>query len=477
VTKVRCRFAPSPTGHLHVGGARTALINWLYARHNDGEFVLRIEDTDPERSKQEFTDAILEGMRWLGLDWDGEPRYQSQRMDLYRREALRLVAEGKAYYCSCTAEEVEAMREEAMKAGRKPKYDGRCRHRADHPPDRPQVIRFKAEDFGATRMDDLIMGGISFDNAELDDLIIVRGDGAPTYNFCVVVDDHDMGITHVIRGGDHINNTPRQIQLYNALGYELPHFAHHPLVLGKDKAKLSKRHGATSLVSYRDLGYLPRAMMNFLARIGWSHGDQEIFTRDELIELFTLEALGKSPGVWDEDKLNWINQQYIIKSAPAELAPLVAPFYLAKGLAAAPDAYLEGVIRLHQERVKTLTEFPETAAYYYTDEIAYDDKARAKFLTPDNRELLLAIKERFAGLAAFDEKSIEAVFTGLATERGVKLGAVAQPVRVAITGGTASPGLFEVVALLGKERTVRKLERAIAEPIRPGGTAENSLGL
>lgn len=463
MTKVRCRFAPSPTGHLHIGGARTALFNWLFARHEGGEFVLRIEDTDVERSKDEYTKAILAGLAWLGLDWDREPVYQSQRLDLYRREAARLMAENKAYYCSCTPEELTEMRERAMKEGRKPKYDGRCRSKTDHPPDRPKVIRFKTEQDGETVVEDMIQGTVIFKNEELDDLIIIRGDNTPTYNFAAVVDDNDLAMTHIIRGSDHLNNTPRQIQLYQALGYDMPRFAHHPLILGQDKSKLSKRHGATSLIAYKDMGYLPEAMMNFLLRIGWSHGDEEIFDKQRMIELFSIEGLAKSPGVWDEDKLLWFNGQHIrLKSVP-ELSELALPFYKEKGYEAADDERFRRIIELHQPRVNTVAELPEKTAYFFADRVEFEDKARAKFLKPENTPIMEKVMAALAALPSFDEKSVEGAFLKLVEELGAKLGKIAQPCRVAITGRAESPGLFEILAVLGKEKTIDRLKAAIAE--------------
>jgi len=461
--EVKCRFAPSPTGHLHIGGARTALFNWLFARHEGGSFILRIEDTDVGRSRDEYTEAILAGLSWLGLDWDGGPVYQSARQDLYRREVERMLAEGTAYYCSCTPEEIEQMREKALAEGRKPKYDGRCRERTDHPPDRPKVVRFNCPQEGKTEVDDHIQGKVIYDNSELDDLVLVRSDGTPTYNFCAVVDDHDLGITHVIRGNDHLNNTPRQIQLYKALDYDLPGFAHHPLILGEDKSKLSKRHGATSLVAYRDMGYLPEAMRNFLARIGWSHGDQEIFSREELIKYFRLEELGKSPGVWDQEKLLWFNGHYIRQRPASELAELVLPFYREKGIDISDDDKLHKVLDLHKERVQTLAEYPETTYYYFTDEFEYDEKARKKFLKAANADVLKKVREKLEGLDYFDEGTLEQAFKQLMEEMELKLGKIAQPVRVAVTGGTASPGLFEVLAVLGKDQTIKRIDRAVAE--------------
>ncbi|MGE3550728.1 MAG: glutamate--tRNA ligase, partial [Geobacter sp.] len=332
MSDLRVRFAPSPTGYLHVGGARTALFNWLYARHFGGTFILRIEDTDTERSTQESVDAILQGMEWLGLDWDEGPFYQTDNFPLYKQHVQKLLDEGKAYRCWCSQETLEAKREAAMAEGRKPKYDGTCRHRQDQPLDQPFVIRFKAPEEGETAFDDLIKGRIAFPNAELDDLIISRTDGTPTYNFCVVIDDALMRISHVIRGDDHVNNTPRQIQLYEALGYPVPLFAHVPMILGSDKARLSKRHGATSVIAYRDMGYLPEALNNYLVRLGWSHGDDEIFSRPEMIEKFDINHVGRAPSVFNPDKLNWLNAHYIKTSEPARLAELLKPHLATRGV-------------------------------------------------------------------------------------------------------------------------------------------------
>src|SRR5512137_2732890 len=331
--QMRLRFAPSPTGYLHIGGARTALFNWLLARKTGGTFILRIEDTDVARSTQESVDAILQGMEWLGLDWDEGPFYQSDNFPLYREYVQKLLDEGKAYRCRCTPEELEAKRELAMKEGRKPKYDGTCRS-LNIGPDTPSAVRFRAPEDGATCFDDLIKGPISFSNEELDDLIIQRSDGTPTYNFTVVIDDASMTITHVIRGDDHINNTPRQILLYEALGYPVPKFAHVPMILGADKSRLSKRHGATSVIAYRDQGFLPEALVNYLVRLGWSHGDEEIFSREELVEKFTIEAVGKSAGVFNPDKLLWLNHHYIKEGDPARLAALLLPFLAERGVSA-----------------------------------------------------------------------------------------------------------------------------------------------
>lgn len=467
MANVRVRFAPSPTGHLHIGGARTALFNWLFARHAGGEFTLRIEDTDVERSKEEYTQAILAGLQWLGLDWDGELYYQSKRLDLYRAAVERLLAEGKAYYCSCSQEELDAMREEALKAGRKPRYDGRCRDRRDHPADRPKVVRFKSTDVGETVVEDMIQGTVTFDNAELDDLILVRSDGSFTYNFCCVIDDHDLGITDVIRGGDHLNNTPRQLQLYQAFGWTPPRFAHHPLILGEDRSKLSKRHGATSLVLYRDMGYLPEAMRNFLARIGWSHGDQEVFSREELVSLFELKDVGKAPGVWNPEKLLWLNGQYIRQRPVADLVELALPFYRehefykGSGIEIKPDERFHRMIELAQPRVTTIAEFPDKTKFYFVDEVEWDEKAVKKFLKPEAATILHRMEDELAALPEFTDHAIEEVFTRVAAGMELKLGKVAQPVRVAVTGTAESPGLFEVLTVLGRETTLQRIQRAI----------------
>ncbi len=459
--QVRCRFAPSPTGHLHIGSARTALFNWLFARHNQGKFLMRIEDTDPERSKEEFTTAILDGMRWLGMDWDGEPVYQSQRNELYQKHVDRLLEEGKAYYCSCTAAQVNEMRELALKEKRNPKYDGRCRDKTEHSEGLAKVVRFRCPQEGRTTVEDMIQGEVVFDNRELDDLIIQRSDGSFTYNFCAVVDDNDLGITHIIRGADHLSNTPKQIQLYQALGLELPRFAHHPLILGPDKAKLSKRHGATSLVAYRDMGYLPQAMMNFLARIGWSHGDQEIFSREELIELFGMDNLTRAPGIWNPEKLLWTNGHYIREASIDELAELALPFFKEKGYAAEPGDYFNSIIAGYQERAKTIVDFAESSGYFYSEEVEYQEKAKKKFLKPQTAELLEPLLERLRELPEFDEASLDKAFEEVMELKEVKMGKVAQPVRVAVTGGTVSPGIHEVLIALGKERVIKRLEKAI----------------
>ncbi len=459
--KPRVRFAPSPTGALHVGGARTALFNWLFARHHGGSFVLRIEDTDRERSTKAFEDSILDGMRWLGLDWDEEPVHQSERTALYQEHVQKLLDEGKAYRCTCTPEELDAKRQQAMAEGRKPKYDGICREVPAHP-DRPAAIRFKAPREGTTTFHDICRGTITFENRELDDLIIARSDGTLTYNFTVVVDDVTMGMTHIIRGDDHINNTPRQVLLYQALGYPVPEFAHLPMIYGPDKKKLSKRHGATSVIEYEAMGYLPEAMMNYLARLGWSHGDQEIFTRDELIATFDLDAVGNSPSVFDTEKLKWVNSQHLLKLSDAELAAKVVPYLAKRGLAA-PDAdYAARAIATERERGRTLDEIAEISAFYFRDAIEIDPKAAKKWLKESGREALATVREHLAGLREWNEQTIEAVFQKLLEETGLKMLKLAQPVRVALTGTTVSPGIYEVLAILGRERALARIDAALA---------------
>ena len=381
MSEIRLRFAPSPTGFLHIGGARTALFNWLLARKEKGKFILRIEDTDVARSTKESVDAILEGMTWLGLDWDEGPFYQSDNFPLYREYVEKLLAAGKAYKCYCTPEELDRKRELAISEGRKPKYDGTCRDLKEDRPGAPFVVRFRAPLEGTTAFDDLIKGRISFQNEELDDLIIQRTDGTPTYNFTVVIDDVSMGITTVIRGDDHVNNTPRQILLYEALGSPVPKFAHVPMILGADKSRLSKRHGATSVMAYRDMGFLPEAMVNYLVRLGWSHGDEEIFTLDELIDKFTIEAVGRSAGVFNPEKLLWLNAHYIKTGDPERLAGLLLPFLPERGVDVTGGPDLTAVVRTLQDRSRTMLEMADGTVFYYTSDFEYDEKSVAKFLT------------------------------------------------------------------------------------------------
>ncbi|MBI5969893.1 MAG: glutamate--tRNA ligase [Deltaproteobacteria bacterium] len=456
---VRTRFAPSPTGYLHIGGARTALFNWLFARRNNGQFILRIEDTDAARSTEESIQAILDGMNWLGLAWDEGPFFQSKMFDVYRKHAAGLLEKGFAYRCFCAPAELEARREAALKAGRPPMYDNRCRERKDAP-DAPFAVRFKSPTTGSTIFKDEIKGVINFDNSAIEDLVILRSDGTPTYNFCVVVDDATMGITHVIRGDDHINNTPKQLLIAKALGCVPPVFAHLPMILGSDKARLSKRHGATSVMAYKDMGILPHALVNYLARLGWSHGDQEIFSLAELIEKFSFENCGKSSGVFNPEKLLWLNQHYIKETKAEELAGLVLPFLEARGVNATEDTRLPKIIKTLKERSKTLVEMCDGALFYFKEKVEYDGQAAAKFLLPETIPLFKILIERLGEASGFSEKTIAEVFDSVIAEKGIKLGKLAQPVRVALTGGSISPGIFEMMDAMGKETVLKRLKDA-----------------
>jgi glutamyl-tRNA synthetase len=473
---VRTRYAPSPTGALHIGNVRSGLFAYLFARHHKGVFVLRIDDTDPERSTKESRDEILESLGWLGIEWDEgppDPRYfQSNRSDRYREAARQLLREGKAYPCYCTPEELEARRKQAEREHRKPGYDGKCRGLKFDPdiaiPDRAAgrnyTIRFRSPNEAETVVDDLIKGRAVFENAELDDLIIFRSDGIPTYNFATVLDDADFHITHVVRGDDHLPNTPRQMQIFHALGLTPPAYAHLPMVMGPDGAKLSKRHGATSVFAYRDLGYLPEALLNYLARLGWSHGDQEIFSKQELIEYFDFSACGKSAGIFNAEKLLWLNFHYLKQRTPSELVLLVKPFIEKRGWSIpGDDKWLEKMIATLRERAKTLVELVDFAKFYLTDEIEIEPKAAAKFLQLAISEPLNAITAELESIdGGFAEASIEEAFKRVLARYEMKLGKLAQPVRVAITGGTVSPGIYEVIAVLGQKRTVDRLHKAIA---------------
>ncbi len=462
---VRVRFAPSPTGHLHIGGARTALFNWLYARHHNGAFILRIEDTDTTRSTEEYIEAISEGMRWLNLDWDEGPFRQTDRFDIYRNYVERLLQEGKAYHCYCTPEELEQRRQKALAEGKTPKYDGRCRNLSQALPGKAATVRFKMPEKGTIVLNDMIKGPIEFENTLLDDMIILRTDGTPTYNFVVVVDDIDMKITHIIRGDDHVNNTPKQLHIYNAFGWKPPQFGHLPMILGSDKARLSKRHGATSVMAYRDMGYLPDALINYLVRLGWSYGDQEVFTRDELIKYFSLDNVGASAAVFNPEKLLWLNSQYIMNTPPEKLAELVIPFLVKAGLISKEQhldmQWLSKAVLTLRERARTLVELALSMKYYLLEEIDIDQKAKEKFLKPEGIKLLTDLRDALKGLAEFTVPEIEKAFTSLVEKHGIKLGSLAQPARVAITGGTASPGIFEVFEVIGKGKVLKRLAKVI----------------
>jgi len=460
---ITTRFAPSPTGYLHIGGARTALFSWLLAKNKGGHFLLRVEDTDRERSTTEATDAIIQAMAWLDLAAEGTAVFQSQRFDIYNSYIDTLLEKGLAYWCSCTAAEVEAMREKARAEGKKPKYDGRCREQGLGPGD-GRVVRFKGPQDGVTAFHDMVKGPTAVQNAEMDDMILRRSDGSPTYNLAVVVDDHEMGVTHVLRGDDHVANTPRQILLYQAFGWDVPQFGHVPMILGPDKAKLSKRHGALSVMEYKNMGYLPEALVNYLARLGWSHGDQEIFSREELVQLFSTGNLGNSPSVFDIKKLEWLNAHYIKESAPERLAALLPGFFAnTTGLNLDP-AYLASIVPLLQPRAKTLVEMADMARFFLVDagSLAYDEKAVADQLKPEARALLTELLPIYEAAADYaDHKALEAATQAFLDERGLKFKAVAQPLRVALTGKTASPGLFETMSVLGKAEALLRIKRAL----------------
>ena len=458
---VRTRFAPSPTGHLHIGGARTALFNWLYARRHEGVFVLRIEDSDRERSTTQSADEILAAMRWLGLDWDREPVYQSTRFAHYREHAERLLEQGKAYHCWCSSEELEAMRNAQRAQGLKPRYDRRCFRDPKPRPGVTPVIRFLNPDSGEVVVSDLIRGELVFSNGELDDLVILRSDGTPTYNFSVVIDDAEAEITHVIRGDDHINNTPRQINVAAALGLPCPQYAHTPMILGADGSRLSKRHGALGVLEYRDAGYLPQAMLNYLVRLGWSHGDQEVFTPKELTQLFDLEHVNKAPASFDPAKLLWLNQQWIKTLPTVELATALGAAMAARGIDPATGPSLESLALAQRERGRTLCEIAAASEYFYRDFAAYAPKAEKQHLSAAALPALESLHAALGALGSWEEATTQAAVQEVAETLGVGLGKVAQPLRVALTGDAVSPGIGVTLALLGRERTLERLRRAI----------------
>jgi glutamyl-tRNA synthetase len=462
MSDVRVRFAPSPTGFLHVGGVRTALFSWLFAKHHGGKFILRIEDTDQERSTPEAVKLILDGMQWLGLNWDEGPYYQTERFDFYKTGVDKLLADGNAYRCYCTREELDTQRELARAEKRIPKYDGRCRRRTDAP-DQPYTVRFAAPQEGATVVHDLIRGDITFQHAQLDDLIIARSDGTPTYNLTVVMDDADMGITHVIRGDDHLNNTPRQAALYRALGYDLPAFAHLPMIHGPDKRKLSKRDGAASVTDYRDHGYLPEAVVNYLARLGWSYGDQEFFTTEDLIEKFSLEAVGKSPSIFDVNKLLWLNGQHLKNADPLRIMALVEGHLSANGTAipaTMDDDKRHLMFAASCERSRTLPEMADMLACFYTDAVSIDPEAAKKGFKGEPLVVLDQVAAKLGSLNTFDKAALEAAFGALMETTGLGLGKLAQPTRTALTGRKVSPGIYEVLEILGKETALARIAAA-----------------
>ncbi|MBM4213782.1 MAG: glutamate--tRNA ligase [Gammaproteobacteria bacterium] len=462
------RFAPSPTGMLHIGGVRTALFSWLQTRRLGGKFILRVEDTDRERSTDEAVRVILEGMKWLGLEADEGPYFQTARFPRYREVIAQLLAEGKAYRCYCTKEELDQLRADQMARKEKPRYDGRWRDRSDSRPGVEPVIRFKNPLEGEVVVHDLVHGDVTFKNTELDDLIIARGDGTPTYNFCVVVDDMDMGVTHVIRGDDHLNNTPRQINMFAALGAKIPVFAHVPMILGPDGAKLSKRHGAVSVLQYEEDGFLPDALLNYLVRLGWSHGEQEIFTREEMIAAFDIADVNKAASAFNPEKLLWLNQQHLMRTNPAQVVPYLRAHLARLGLdvpapdLAAYETYLARIIIAQRERTKTLKEMAEACRYFFGETVTLDPKAAAKHLTEEARALLGEFSAVLAALPLWQAISIHEALNAFAAGKALGLGKVAQPLRVAVTGGTISPPIDQTLELLGRERTLSRLAAACA---------------
>jgi glutamyl-tRNA synthetase len=456
------RFAPSPTGLLHVGGVRTALYSWLHARRYGGKFILRVEDTDRERSTEEAVNVILQGMHWLGLDADEGPFYQSHRFDRYREVLEQMVATGGAYRCYCTKAELDAMRAEQIARKEKPRYNGRCRNGREPQPGIEPVIRFRNPADGAVVVEDLVHGSVTFQNVELDDLIIARSDGTPTYNFCVVVDDMDMGVTHVIRGDDHLNNTPRQMNMLAALGAKPPVYAHVPMILGPDGTKLSKRHGAVSVLQFEEEGFLPDALLNYLVRLGWAHGDQEVFTREEMVAAFDIHAVNKSASAFNNEKLLWLNQQHIMRSTPAQLVPHLLYQLRRLGIDSEDGVLLEGVIAAQQERSKTMKEMAANSRFFFVDAIEVDARSAAKHLTAESGAALSTVMDRLAVLPQWNAPAIHTVLEVLAGELGAGLGKVAQPVRVAVSGGTISPPIDATLALLGRERTLSRLAAAKA---------------
>jgi glutamyl-tRNA synthetase len=458
---VRSRFAPSPTGLLHIGGVRTALFSWLYARRHSGVFILRIEDTDRERSTEAATQVILDGMEWLGLTADEGPFYQTRRMDRYAEVIQQFLASGHAYRCYCTKEELEAMRARQMAAKQNPRYDGTCRDRTTPRAGVDPVVRFRNPLDGVVVVEDVVHGNVAFDNAQLDDLIIARSDGSPTYNFCVVVDDMDMKVTHVIRGDDHLNNTPRQINMLRALGATPPVYAHLPMILGADGAKLSKRHGAVSVLEYREAGYLPEALLNYLVRLGWSHGDREVFTLAEMTELFDIRDVNKSASAFNPEKLLWLNQQHIMRATPELLARYLKPQLAVLGIVVDDDAKLAAAARALQERAKTLKEMAEKSTFFFTELQGYDEKAAKKNLTSEAVRPLTVVLEKLKALTDWRAAAIHDIVNLTASELQLGLGKVAQPIRVAVSGTAVSPPIDVMLEVLGRATSLDRLQRAL----------------
>jgi glutamyl-tRNA synthetase len=458
---VKTRFAPSPSGFLHLGGVRTALFSWLYARRHGGRFVLRIEDTDRERSTEDSIQAILDGLAWLGIDYDEGPFRQMERLGRYREVAGAMLEAGTAYHCYCSREELDAMRNAQVARGENPRYDGRCRERRGAPAGVRPVVRFRNPAEGTVTVRDLVRGDVTFRNADLDDLILVRSDGVPTFHFGVVVDDADMGITHVIRGDDHLTNTPRQINLLLALGWSVPTYAHLPMILGADGTRLSKRHGAVNVLEYRERGYLPDAMLNYLVRLGWSHGDQEVFSREDMTRLFDIGAVNAAASRFNPEKLSWLNQQYIKAGQPQALAPLLAAQFERRGVDWQAGPPLEAVIEAYRERAATLDEMVDAAWYVYHDFDAFDEKAARQHLKPAVREPLDLLRRRLEGLQEWARGPIHEAIAGVAAETGIGFGKIGQPLRVAVTGGGVSPPIDVTLELIGRARVIERLQRAI----------------
>lgn len=457
---VKTRFAPSPTGSLHLGGARTAIFNWLFARHHGGEFVLRIEDTDQARSTEDSLNEIYDSMKWLGLDWDGTPIKQSERLELYKEYANKMLDSGKAYKCYVTPDELAEKRKEAQEKGEFFQYKREWANE-NAGPDKPYSIRILTPDTGEIEVHDILRGKISFNAKEIDDFVILRMDGFSTYNFAVVIDDALMELTHIIRGDDHLINTPKQRLIYDALGLNIPKFAHVSMIHGADKTKLSKRHGATSVEAYRDDGYLPEAMINYLTRLGWSYGDEEIFSKEELIEKFTLDNVGKSPAVFNPEKLQWLNAHYIKEKPAKEIAQLILPLMNKNGFNAEYDKKLLMIIEQLRERSKTLNDFVSQSSYFYNEVTEYEEKAKNKFLTEDTKPILKALMEKLGSVENFTYDNIQKALEEVVVELDLKFGKIAQPMRVALTGGTVSPGIGEVVEILGKEKVISRIQKAI----------------
>ncbi len=459
--RIRTRFAPSPTGFLHIGGARTALFSWVYARKLGGEFILRIEDTDRERSTQASVDFILEALKWLDLDYDEGPYYQSQRGHRYRDAIEQLLREGQAYRCYCTREELQAMRVEQLERKIKPRYSGRCRTRTSPRAGIEPVIRFKNPLDGQVVINDQIHGCVTFDNRELDDLVIARADGSPTYNLCVVVDDSDMAITHVIRGDDHLNNTPRQVNILRALSVTPPQYAHVPMILGPDRKRLSKRHGAVSVLQYRDEGYLPHALLNYLVRLGWSHGDQEVFTRAEMVEKFDIQDVHRSAATFNPEKLLWLNQHYIKESTPETIVPHLIWNLDKQNIPLACGPAPEALLTVQKERARTLTELASNSRFFYVDLDGYDEQAARKYLTREAGDVLDRLRIVLEPIRDWRALTIHEAIIQVSEEQRLKLGKVAQPLRVAVSGGAVSPPIDVTLELLGKPRTLGRIGDAV----------------